>query len=543
MLTMLMTIIGSGKSTLLEVIADHGGGEKGGSTPYYVLGSGKVGGVAAGAGGRVLLVKQDALVWSSVIGGGRVDLEEDEIVSLPIGDAIDLAIALGDDDAVEDEEAWRSLVVAASESLGWDLDLYQNTPIELLSPGCALRAYVGIAMAKRGVDLLLLDEVSNHLDLPSRLWLIGSLKASGKTCLLVSHDAPFLDAVCDHLWALDPRDGSITVSGVSYSTYVARVAAERAAQAAAYDSAVKRKATLTAAAEKLKDASSAGARAVAKDKDKLQRDFRRDRAGRSGRKAKSLEKLRDSVPVGERPVDRKPLQIALSPLGAGYDSSLVASDVVLGFEDGHPLPLPPVSVRVDFGERIAIVGGNGLGKSTLLATLTGRLSPLSGSVSVGRDLVVGNLMQEHEDLPRDMRVREYFCTLQDGLSVLEARNAIIRYGLTLAQAEGPIGALNPGARARLLLATFSLRSVNTLILDEVSNHLDEEAVAELTATLNTYAGTVIAVSHDVAFLESLDLTRVFALDPSVGLLDIPSLEEYVGDVGHAVDEVVETVWG
>lgn len=269
----------------------------------------------------------------------------------------------------------------------------------------------------------------------------------------------------------------------------------------------------------------------------LQRDFRRDRAGRSGRKAKAVETLRDSEAVVERVLDRLPLRIELDFVDAGTDSSIMLGGAVLGYPLSPPLPIPPVSLRIDFGERVAIVGYNGVGKSTLLRTITRQIPPLEAdSVSIGRELHFGNLTQEHESLPRDVTPRQYFSKLT-AIPPFETGSRLIRYGLSRQQVDCLIGELNPGARARSLLAGFSLRKVNVLILDEPTNHLDTEAMAEVTGTLNEYKGTVIVVSHSRWFLEALHLTRLLWLTPT-GLKEIGSFEEFASITEDTVREVI-----
>jgi len=507
---------GCGKSTLLRALT--------GAESYFVVGGGKV-----TATDETLLVEQDSLEWSRLLPG----CDESELRELTVSEALDLAGAAGDD--VEDAEAWRRLRVAADETLGWGTAGYETTPLGLLSPGAATRAYLAVALHRRELRLVILDEPTNHLDLPSVLWLQETILASGKAVAFVSHDADFLDAVADHVWDIDPTTLSLAVSGATFSAFQHAKALARDHQRAAYEKQRQRRDRLTAAADKLRAASAAGAAHKGTDHDLLQRDFRRDRAGRSGRKAKAVEALRDSAPAVERVVDRAPLRIDLDDaLGAGTDASIMLGDLLLGYD--RPLFARPLSLRVDFGERVAIVGYNGVGKSTLLKTLTGDLPPLAGEVHLGRELRLGNLMQEHESLPRHLTPRQHVAALV-GLPLFDAGSRLIRYGLTLQQVDRPIAHLNPGARARALLATFSLRRVNALVLDEPTNHLDDDAVTEVKATLNDYKGTVILVSHNRPFLRSLSLDRTLLLSPD-GLTEIASVDDFIRATEDTVRAVV-----
>ena len=515
---------GCGKSTLLRALAfPH-------QSNYYAVGAGKIK-YNARLDSGVVFVEQENLQWSRLLMG-----EEDELRSLTVFDALDLHAALSDD-AVEDVDAFRRLTISADDALKWHTARYDITPICNLSPGCAIRAYLALALQRHGIELLLLDECSNHLDLPSLLWLQAAIITSGKTVVMVSHDGAFLDAVCDHIWAIDSNSKSMEVCGCTYSDFkrTKRLAHEH--QNAAFEKQQKRHKQLTTAANKLRAASAAGARHMAKDNDKLQRDFRRDRAGRSGRKAKAIDALRDAQPKVERAREDVGIKFSITPLGASTQSSIMLSSVKLGYST-EALPLPPVSMRLDFGERVAIVGYNGVGKSTLLRTITGAICPVSGDVRIGRELRIGNLMQEHESLPRDRTPREYFSQLT-GLTLMQTASRLIRYGLTLQQVDCLISELNPGARARALLAEFSIRNVNALILDEPTNHVSEEALKEVVATLNVFEGTVIVVSHNREFLSALQLTRILQLSTD-GITEIESIDLFVEEIEDSVKSIVNT---
>eukprot|EP00056_Hartaetosiga_gracilis_P000477 m.38552 g.38552 ORF g.38552 m.38552 type:complete len:616 (+) comp10223_c0_seq1:252-2099(+) len=572
---------GCGKTTLVHLIANDDDmsrsyDEDGGCVPclkkYWMVTSGKIKGVLSPTNrppGSVLRVQQDVLQWL-LLWPGAAESEE-ELLEMTLGEAMDAAMMEGLEFAVDDEEAWQRLHGVAKETLLWNLSQYDNTPLGKLSPGSALRAYLAVALHRTDVRLLLLDEPTNHLDLPSILWLQQTILQSGKTVIIVSHDEAFLDAIADHVWEIDADEHQLVVSGAKYSDYMTSKRLAREQQRKAYEEQQKRHEKLSKVANKLKAAAKSGEKFQSKDHDLLQRDFKRDRAGRSGKKAKAVEKFRDSEEKVERVKDHVPLRIRLDPLSVGNDSCIVLDSVELGYkvsghgdckveridkdidedidDDGqhefrkriastaHRLPLPPVSLRVDFGERVAIIGYNSVGKSTLLRTLLGQVLPFAGTVSVGRELRVGDLMQAHESLPRDISARQHVASVTN-MSSFKGGNRLIRYGLTLGQVDQPIGELNPGARARLLLALFSIQKVNALVLDEPTNHMDEEAVYEVIASLNSYKGSIVVVSHDRSFLAALNLTRTLALC-SEGLREIESVEAYVEELEEKVHRVVD----
>lgn len=520
---------GAGKSTLLHALAStnsdvHGDG-------YFAVGAGSIERGSQLSPNGVLMVEQDSRNWSRLLGG-----EDAELFEMTLPDALELS---QHEDAIELADMWRQLSIAAHDTLGWSTARYDSTPIGKLSPGCASRAFLALALSSVDIDVLLLDEPTNHLDLPSILWLERALLRSGKTAIIVSHDSAFLDAVCDHVWAIDSENLTLVVSGARYSEFRRAQELAREQQMLAYEEQQKRNKKLTTVADKLRAASAAGQFSHMKDRDKLQRDFRRDRAGRSGRKAKAIEHFRDSQEKVERVLVRPPLKIDIEPPGAGHDAILMLNDTALGY-DGMRLPLPTIDMRIDFGDRVAIIGHNGVGKTTLLRTMLDTLAPVAGTASVGRELRIGNLSQEHESLPRHRTLREHYAELYD-MTELRTVSRLMRYGLNRQQVESPISELNPGARARALLGGFSIRGVNALVLDEPTNHLDVEAVHEVIGTCNTFDGTVIVVSHNREFLGALENTRILCLGLE-GLVEVESLDEYVGLVNENVMSVVDAWW-
>ena len=140
-------------------------------------------------------------------------------------------------------------------------------------------------------------------------------------------------------------------------------------------------------------------------------------------------------------------------------------------------------------------------------------------------------------MPRDSTAREFLTSILEGPEHEHAGWRLLKFGLTKPQLDCPIRELNPGARARVLLAGFSMRKVNTLILDEPTNHLDDEAVAEVTSTLATFTGTLVVVSHNRAMLESLDFSRVYKLCAE-GLVEVPSIRAFCDDIEERVNSVI-----
>jgi ATPase subunit of ABC transporter with duplicated ATPase domains len=227
----------------------------------------------------------------------------------------------------------------------------------------------------------------------------------------------------------------------------------------------------------------------------------------------------------ENPAERVPLEIKLEGTAGEGALTIECTDLVAGYHGSTSFRLAPISLDIVPGSRVAILGLNGSGKSTLLKTLTGRLAPLAGTLHLGAGVCVGNLMQEHESLPREATLLSYLKS-KTAITSTDVYNLLQHFGFSALQVEMPIASLSPGGRARLLLALFAAQGVNTLILDEPTNHLDLEALEALEEMLKTYQGTVLLVSHDRSFLEHARLDHVYTLQEG-RLTRIPDYQTYV----------------
>lgn len=375
----------------------------------------------------------------------------------------------------------------------------------------------------KGVDLLLLDEPTNNLDLPALIWLEDFLRKSDAACIVISHDRRFLDRVVRKIFELDRNTRVLNISGGTYSDYLAMVTKRITRQKEEYRLQQEEIERLSDQARQQRATSAKGAKWQGSDNDKFLRGFKRDRAGGSGRKAKVIEKRIDQMEKVKKPIERDLFEIPLkAEVGSGtLDIRLI--DVVTGYPDRFTIG--PVSFEARYGSRVAIMGLNGTGKSTLLKTITGQLSALGGTIEIGSGVKIGNMMQEHESLSRGQTLLE-FLKERTGLKDNEVYNQLVKFGFDQGQAKQPISTLSPGGRARLLLALFSTQSVNVLVLDEPTNHLDLEALEALEETIEAYQGTILLVSHDRHFLEKARLDSTYTLSEGV-LTRIPDYRTYV----------------
>lgn len=375
----------------------------------------------------------------------------------------------------------------------------------------------------KGVDILLLDEPTNNLDLPALVWLEDYLRKSEATVMIVSHDRRFLDRTVRKVFELDSRNHTLNISGGTYSDYLAMKSKRVTRQLQEFQEQQEEIGRLSERAGRLRTSSEKGSSWKGSDNDKFLRGFKQDRAGRSAKAAKSIEKRIDRIDRVEKPIERDPLKIDLVTEKSPISCVIALSNLVVGYDTGFSAG--PISLTVSYGTRVGIMGLNGSGKSTLLKTIAGELSPLSGSVDIGRGLKLGNMMQEHETLPRDMTVLD--CTMKrTGLAAQETFSHLVKFDITENQIRQSVGNLSPGGRARLLLAIFAATKVNALLLDEPTNHLDLEALEALEEALESYQGTVILVTHDRYFLETAKLDQVYVVSDGV-FTKIPDYTTYV----------------
>ena len=351
----------------------------------------------------------------------------------------------------------------------------QLRPCAEFSGGWRMRVALA-AILFTAPDLLLLDEPTNYLDLEGVMWLENFLQRYRGTVLIVSHDRDLLNTAAEFILHLE--HGKLKLYTGNYDTFADTRSLQRA---------------LDVATQKKQDARRAH----------LQSFVDRFRAKASkARQAQSRMKMIAKLGRIEIPLDEHVAPIRL-PEATEATPPLVNMDrVSVGYEPGKPV-LSRLSLRIDPDDRIALLGKNGNGKSTLAKLLAGKLAPMSGELTLARKLVPGYFAQHQlEELNGLITPIETLQELRPKLTVQQVRTQLGGFGFSADKQLTKVGNLSGGERARLMLALATLDKPNLLILDEPTNHLDIDARGELLNALNDFDGAVVLVSHDRRLIEA-----------------------------------------
>ena len=326
-------------------------------------------------------------------------------------------------------------------------------------------------------DLLMLDEPTNHLDIESIEWLEDYLRNRKGSLLLVSHDRKFLDNVTNR--TVEIMLGHIHDYRVPYSKYLQLRAKRLAQQQAAYENQHKM---------------------IEKTEDFINRfRYKPTKSNQVQSRIKQLEKL-ERIEIDE--TDNVTLTVKFPPAPRAGDIIFKASDLTVGYPG--KVVFSDAQVEIRRGEKVAFIGRNGEGKTTLMRVINGELEPISGEAKVGYNVSIGYYAQNQEDvLDRNLTVWETLDNIAVGDIRGKLRDILAQFLFRGEDIDKKVSVLSGGERARLGMAKFMLQPYNVLALDEPTNHMDIKSKDILKQALKAYDGTLIVVSHDRDFLEGL----------------------------------------
>ncbi len=377
-----------------------------------------------------------------------------------------------------------------------------DTPTAALSGGQKTRLGLTRVLLDNP-QLLLLDEPTNHLDIEALEWLEAWLRSYRGAVLLVSHDRMLLERTVGTIIELNPESHTVAVYPGSFESYVEAKVREREKQWSAYKEQQEYIARLQASIGQLSTyASSIERGTVDFSIRKIAKGIARQAVIQRRRLERELEQERV-----EKPTRSWQMRLAFENTPESGRDVLVLKDITIGYE-GTPL-VQGIDQVLRAGERVAMIGPNGTGKTTLLRVIAGDLAPLSGEVRLGAGVKLGYYAQEQETLEPESTPFETI-TCVAAMSETDTRAFLHYFLFTGDEVFLPIKALSYGERARLVLARLVATGCNFLLLDEPINHLDIPSRAKFEQTMQTFKGTVLAVVHDRYFIQGF-ATRIWAI--------------------------------
>lgn len=399
----------------------------------------------------------------------------------------------------------------SAEARAGELLLGVGIPIEQhyglmseIAPGWKLRVLLAQALFSNP-DILLLDEPTNNLDIDTIRWLENILNERESTMIIISHDRHFLNMVCTHMADLDY--GELRIYPGNYDDYM--TAATQARERLLADNA-KKKAQIS----ELQSFVSRFSANAAKSKQATSR-------------AKQIEKIKlEEVKASSR---QNPF-IRFEQEKKLYRNALVVEKLTQGFEQG-PL-FKDLNLMVEVGEKVAILGTNGIGKTTLLKTLMGELAAKQGEIKWSENANIGYYAQDHEyEFSQDLTLFEWMSQWKQANDDEQVVRSILgRLLFSQDEIKKRVTVLSGGEKGRMLFGKLMMQKPNIIVMDEPTNHLDMESIESLNMALDLYKGTLFFVSHDREFVSSL-ATRIIEITPNAVIDYTGSYEDYLRSRG------------
>lgn len=465
---------GAGKTTLLKIMT----GQQEPTSGQFTINKGlKVGYIAQENG-----LNEDKTIWDEMLTvfndliekNKKITKMQEQIADHPEDEEL---LKRYDQLAYDFEQEGGFTYQAEIKSILNGFNFKENTwnkVIGTLSGGEKTRlAFVKLLLQKPPV--LLLDEPTNYLDLDTLDWLEAFLKNYQGAIITVSHDQYFLDHLANQIFELN--FGKLTTFKGNYSQYVKERELMDSQQEAAYEK----------QQEKIK-----------KEEEFIQKNLVR---ASTTKRAQSRRKVLDKMERIKPPKHKQKVRINFSSERPSGKEVLIAKDLTIGYPD--KVMVSDIDFQVNKNDRVAIIGPNGIGKSTLLKTIMKKLEPKDGSIKYGASLDIGYYDQELQSLDPSKTVLDTIWDRHKTMPEKDVRSILASFLFTAEDIDKTVGQLSGGQKARLTLTVLSLEKDNFLLMDEPTNHLDIEAKEVLEEALDNYDGTLLFVSHDRYFINEL----------------------------------------
>lgn len=500
----LVGINGAGKSTLLKIIMQEESADSG----QVVLSKDRTIGYLAQQQDvtfthtiyeELLSVKQELIDMEQKI--RELEQQMDQVEGEELTNLLNTYTRLNHEFEIKDGYTYKSEINGVLKGLGFTEE-DQNKQISTLSGGQKTRVALGRLLLSKP-DIILLDEPTNHLDMNSIHWLEMYLSTYSGAVLIVSHDRYFLDKVVTKVVELE--FGKSRVYNGNYSYYASKREEIRAAQMKAY----------------------LNQQAEIKHQEEVIAKLKSYNREKSIKRAESREKMLDRIEVLDKPQEvRDAMRIQLEPeIESGHDVLYIEH---LSKSFGSNQLFHDLMIDVKRGERVALIGNNGTGKTTILKIINHQVPKDEGRIALGSRVKIGYYDQEHQMLSPEKTIFDEISDTYPSLTNTRIRNVLAAFLFTGEDVFKQIKDLSGGERGRVSLAKLMLSSANLLILDEPTNHLDITSKEILESALTSYTGTVLYVSHD----------RYFINKTATRILDLTDhhLNEYKGNYDYYLEK-------
>jgi ATP-binding cassette subfamily F protein 3 len=390
-----------------------------------------------------------------------------------------------------------------------------DTPLARLSGGQKTRALLARLLLNEP-EILILDEPTNHLDIEAVEWLENFLRDFPGAVVAVSHDRYFMDAFATTIWELEY--GNLEVYRGNYSHYVQQRDERH---------------------ERLQKEYESQQAFVEKEQAYIRKHMGSRWTAQAKGRLKKLETMKKRGKIIAKPRgERKDMNLRLSASIRSGDKVLITENLAIGYADDRQTLFNTPDITLYRGETAALIGPNGVGKSTFLKTIIGQIEPLSGTAEIGASVKVGYFAQAHERLnPQNTLIDEVNIVKQ--MPVSEARHYLARFLFTGDDTFRTVETLSGGERGRLALAKLVLDGANLLLLDEPTNHLDIDSQEVLEAALSQFDGTILLVSHDRYLIDAL-ATQIWSAQPGEMVVFKGTYREYIAERNKKADTTVVT---
>ena len=409
-----------------------------------------------------------------------------------------------------DGYSYQSRLRGVIKGLGFSEEESSQT-INELSGGQKTRVALGKILLK-APDVLLLDEPTNHLDIDSLRWLEDFLRSYKGAVVIISHDRYFLDKVVGKVIEIENKKAKEYFGNYSY--YAEKKIIDREIE---YHRYINQQKEIKHQEEVIK---------------KL-REFNREK---SIKRAESREKMLDKIERVDAPENLPDkMRLEIKPIKESGNDVLSVDNVSMAF-DGVPL-FDNISFDIKKGEKTALIGPNGIGKTTLFKIILSRLEAKSGSVKLGSNVVIGYYDQEQSDLNLNKTIFDEISDSYPDLTITQIRNVLAAFVFTGDDVFKTIGSLSGGEKGRVALAKIMLSNANFLILDEPTNHLDINSKEILEQAIQGYTGTVLYISHDRYFINST-ASKIVELNKDKATIYLGNYDYYTEKLKE--NEIVKT---